>query len=323
MKKHIIIVFCFITVVLLTSCVGSPSWEDIEPYMDPNINSNKILNLSMDPNETDIEIITSYGRVMEKNILNTQTEKYGYYYIDYRYSSNWEPKSVGILLPFIGLPTDSMEYNLFVHLFIFDSNGKLIKKIQAEDYVTQNAGLILFFPYGTDPSKKIGKTYSQMLKEIFNYVTNESDAINQALREAGPISREKEVQAKNAILEYYGSLPSKERPDFANASTNQGTSSSSSTTYNTSTPSSSSSSSQDPALDATLDILNTLQDGLDQFDEGMNDFYTNGPYSKCYTCNGTGKCSNCNGTGKLYGANCIVCKGSTSCFACDGDGNIY
>lgn len=312
MKKSII-VFCLITVVLLTSCVGSPSWEDIDPYIDPKINSNKILNLAIDPNEKELDIIERTSAIMENNLLDTSTETYGYYYLKLDYKQTHWQNPVGSipLFSIFGIPMEYAYLDLFIDLFIFDSNGKLIKKIETEDSVTQKSGLILFFPYGTDPSKKMGKAYSLMLEKLFNDVTNESDAINQALRKAGPISSEKEEQAKIAMLEYYESLPDDDRPKFNYSS------------YNYSITSSTESDTSDPALDTTMDILNTMQDEIEQFDEGMNDYYNNGPYSKCYTCNGTGKCSNCNGTGKLYGANCIVCKGSTSCFACDGDGNIY
>ena len=100
----------------------------------------------------------------------------------------------GVALLF-GLPLDNTDFYLEANLYIFDSNGNLVKKYCDGDYFHQTAGLY----YGHDPTPEATAKYSRMYDRMFKLAIKDEGEINAKLREAGTITEEKNANARAKI----------------------------------------------------------------------------------------------------------------------------
>lgn len=311
------IIFLLIFICIFYGCIGTPDWNSMEPYLEPEVTETGILKLEFDPSKSNVQERILYDSITKKLFLDNNSKSYGYYNLELDYKEKHKMTIAQIILPLAlyGVPTDNATFNLTVKFCVFNSNGEIIKEYTDKSTVKQKSRLLLFYPHGTDPSEKIGNAFTSMIENIFSLVKSDTNQINQALLKSGPITTEKSAQAKIAIADYHEK--NKEKPTLT---TNTVMTKSYDGSMNYSTEPYYDDEKQDGA-DIALGILNTLNDSLKQVEEGLNDALNN-KYIHCYSCNGTGKCTSCNGVGERYGK-CFMCKGTGSCYSCGGDGNKY
>jgi hypothetical protein len=213
-----------------------------------NVKSQQILNLQ-NYGDNDIDFARQSENLMKNGFLDTRSQEFGYYHVDYSTYRNqggmayWQAALVPILLDFVGFPTDSATFDLTAYLYIFDSSGNLVKRYEKRDSFYQVAGLY----YGHNPTKKAARKFSALYEEIFQAATRESGEINQALEASGPITAENRALAMEKIASYFNSR---------NASR-----ASSSSSYSSGTSSGSSSSGADVASALTEAFSSPLQSG--------------------------------------------------------------
>jgi len=99
----------------------------------------------------------------------------------------------------LGVPSETARFRITVDMYIFDSNGEMVRYFEKSGDFRQTAGLY----YGHDPTKKAAGAFSGLFEELFQTANVESDEINQALRAAGPITEENKDQAMKNINAYF------------------------------------------------------------------------------------------------------------------------
>jgi len=140
-------------------------------------------------------------RLVKSGFLNTEGEEYGYYDVRFEVitKNNFSllARLFGMSGPFMlfGLPIANEQFTLVAHFYIFDSNGNLVKHYSNTDAFKQTVNI---YNTGSAPTKKGTRQFSKLFDVIFDEAANDSDAINVALQEAGPVANDAnlaEVQA--------------------------------------------------------------------------------------------------------------------------------
>jgi hypothetical protein len=185
--------------VLLNGCASPPNFSEMRINV-PSDYSRSILNLQNDSK------LNATGkqwseRLMKSGFLDTSTEEYGYFEIEFNRDSFYEETpivmvilsslTVGVGFPvwaLLGIPTSKGECLIYASLKIYDSNKNLVKSYYESEWIEKYAGLY----YSGDMTKKAGKEFEKMFKTILDTAKMESSQINRALREAGPVTAEKE-----------------------------------------------------------------------------------------------------------------------------------
>lgn len=302
MKKMYL--FCVVIfAVFLSGCVGFVELEEMK-FKSGGVSSG-ILNLKhIEPQN--IAYLNMEANLLE-GLFDESSPEYGYIYLDYDVSESnfslmpmWAATVVVIPLYFLGFPVHSRDFYLKAYVSIYDSNGELIKSYSKEDDFYHVSGLY----YGWNPTRRAGRHFSKMFKEIFKIAAKQQRLINAALIEAGPITKEKEAAAIEKIN--------------GKGNNRSSSTSTSSTTYSYSNSSSSSDSSS--VADSIRGIADTLTQSVESVNKQVQDNLRN---QKCGSCRGNGSCSNCGGTGKYLGSNCFSCSGSGVCKRCNGTGKQY
>jgi len=196
---------CVFLVLVLTvgfqflGCVGSVAYREIDLTTDVR---SQILNLK-NYGDADIDFLRQSERLMKNGFLNTGVEEYGYYLIDYvdlitYYDPVWpylHAVSLGVL-SLIGVPTDDVDYRFEVWLRIYDSNGTEIKNYRKTgSKFTQTAGLY----YGHNPTGRVERELRNLFRDVLQMASMQSGEINQALMSAGPVTQEKDSEARSNI----------------------------------------------------------------------------------------------------------------------------
>lgn len=97
----------------------------------------------------------------------------------------------------VGLPTDYSYLTANVKVFIFDSNGNLVKVLA--DSATKKA--VAGWYYGQNPNGY--EVTQEALNKIINNIGLYSEEINRQLQMAGPITYDKQFDARKKIDEYF------------------------------------------------------------------------------------------------------------------------
>jgi len=181
---------------LFTSCAGpNTSIQHSEMNLTTNAKS-EILNLKR------YRLHDTYADSAFVGFLNTNVEEYGYYTIGYSFNEQRGRKLgliafnvVTLFIPtFLGLPLYEAVYQHKVALIIYDSNGNQIKEYKKTGSFTKYSGL-----YYGDPTSKAEKEFKKLFSDVFQQASMESDEINNALLAAGPVSQEKDSEARMVI----------------------------------------------------------------------------------------------------------------------------
>ncbi len=187
----------------LTGCLGMPEFEDVDYEVEPT--QNKLHSLRYYGRDLDAEEKTV--AVIEPALLDTSTEDYGYYFLEYGYSrdSSLIYQSMYtlffplLILTPVGLPTDSAEYETYVSLAIFDSNGDLVQRYSKTDSFKQTAGMYYGW-YMTD--NRLSESFSGLIQEVIEMASRNSDEINETLELIGPINAENRSAATKNLEAY-------------------------------------------------------------------------------------------------------------------------
>ena len=192
--------FCWV----FSSC---GSFIDIRKMnLDTNNTSGKILNLKY-AGDAD-EILSATAEKMVRNgFLNRQGEEYGYYDVRYEVTTRTSQGSFVRnlmlslpILPILGVPTGSSQFSLTAHFYVFDSNGSVVKHYSNSNNYNQVFGLYYNGGYAT---KRGAKEFSKLFNAIFDKAAEDSSAINEALREAGPVSGNRDIAQVQANIDRF------------------------------------------------------------------------------------------------------------------------
>ncbi len=194
--------FMLIMISTLTGCIGMPEFEEIDYTVEPT--NDKIHNLRYYGRDLDAEIKST--EVVEGSLLDTSTEDYGYYFLEYGYSkdpgtmSSWYVLFFPLLLLVpVGLPTDTAEFDTYVSLAIFDANGDLVQRYSKRENFKHVAGMYYGW-YSTD--NKLSKYFSEQLQEVLEMASRDSDEINETLELVGPINADNRSAATKNLEAY-------------------------------------------------------------------------------------------------------------------------
>ena len=88
---------------------------------------------------------------------------------------------------------------IYANIYIFDSNGDLIKEYHNSGKIRQVAGLY----YGYNPTKRVAKKFSELYEKMFELASIQSNEINTNLQKAGKITDEKDKEARQKIKQFY------------------------------------------------------------------------------------------------------------------------
>jgi len=198
MKK---IIFCLLLLVFLfSSCVGSVQLKKLQPKV--KFSTPVILNLK-NYGDNDVDFFRRSERLIRGKLISASGEEFGYYHFSFMTVTSENdllPVLHSILFPLIplGFPTHSADISVYEWLYIFDSEGNLVKKYGQNDKFTQVAGLY----YGRNPTRRVAKTIAKMTDKIFEMALLQSEEINQALKKKGPITEENKNVALKKIYDY-------------------------------------------------------------------------------------------------------------------------
>jgi hypothetical protein len=144
---------------------------------------------------------------MKSGFLDTSTEEYGYYVVGYEinrvgYDNSGWAYLHGFFLGttvLLGVPTEQEGFVLTAVLDIFDSNGNHVKRFFDVGTVEQTAGLY----YGHNPTKNVEREFRRLFSNVLKSAKAQSDEINQALLQAGPITPERDSVARENIGQWH------------------------------------------------------------------------------------------------------------------------
>ncbi|MGP1457942.1 MAG: hypothetical protein ACTTKL_01335, partial [Treponema sp.] len=188
------------SVFLFSSCVSFV--EEGKMQLAVKSHTPLILNLKYYGNN-DIDQFKQSEGLIKGTLINPSGEEFGYYklkfYDDYYEDITFTLLASGLfpLIP-LGFPTHSADMHLHEKLYIFDSEGDLVKEYYESDKFTQVAGLY----YGHSPTRRAAKKFSKMSEKIFEMAAVQSNEINQALKKKGPVNEKNKDAALKKIEEF-------------------------------------------------------------------------------------------------------------------------
>lgn len=202
--KKIVPILGILMLMLLVSCVGAVQVKKMNLAVEKK--TPLILNLknsgSLDSN---IDLFMQSERLVKGILIETSGDEWGYYDVTYSLDrsevfSGWyvTGSTLGIW-PLLGLPNDVVDFDLYANIYIFDSNGDLIKEYHNSGKIRQAAGLY----YGYNPTKRVAKKFSELYEKMFELASIQSNEINTNLQKAGKITDEKDKEARQKIKQFY------------------------------------------------------------------------------------------------------------------------
>ena len=202
--KKIVPILGILMLMLLVSCVGAVQVKKMNLAVEKK--TPLILNLknsgSLDSN---IDLFMQSERLVKGTLIETSGDEWGYYDVTHSLDrsevfSGWyvTGSTLGIW-PLLGLPNDVVDFDLYANIYIFDSNGDLIKEYHNSGKIRQVAGLY----YGYNPTKRVAKKFSELYEKMFELASIQSNEINTNLQKAGKITDEKDKEARQKIKQFY------------------------------------------------------------------------------------------------------------------------
>ena len=213
-RKTGILILGILMLMLLVGCVGAVQVKKMNFAVEKK--TPLILNLknagSVDSN---IDLFMQSEHLVKGSLIEMSGDEWGYY--DITYSLNERPTWTGMYIaittvgiwPLLGLPMDAVHFDLYASLYIFDSNGDLVREYHDRDKLTQVAGLY----YGYKPTKRIAKRYSKLYEKMFELAWLQSNEINKSLKKAGKVTDEKDEAARQKIKQFYADIKNKPNPE--------------------------------------------------------------------------------------------------------------
>lgn len=213
--KKIIPLLGMLMLMLLISCVGAVQVKKMNLAVSKK--TPLILSLknagSVDSN---IDLFMQSERLVKGSLIEMSGDEWGYYDVTYGLErddrSGFLDYTVSATLgvwALLGLPTWVTYFDLYASLYIFDSNGDLVKEYHDSDKLTQVAGLY----YGYKPTKRIAKRYSKLYEKMFELAWLQSNEINKSLKKAGKVTDEKDEAARQKIKQFYADRKNKPNPE--------------------------------------------------------------------------------------------------------------
>ena len=205
-----------VIVMLLTlaGCVGSVQPKKMNLTVGKK--TSLILNLkNSGTTDANIDLFMQSERLVKGSLIEMSGDEWGYY--DVIYSLNERPTWTGMYVaistvgiwPLLGLPMDAVHFDLYASLYIFNSNGDLVKEFHDRDALTQVAGLY----YGYKRTKRLAKRYSKLYEKMFELAWLQSNEINKSLKKAGKVTDEKDEAARQKIKQFYADRKNKPNPE--------------------------------------------------------------------------------------------------------------
>jgi len=166
----------------------------------------QILNLKY-AGDSNKALAAKAEHMVNNGFLNNQEEAYGYYDVRYEVttqSGNFRNFMLYIpilwVAPVLGIPTGVSQFNLTAHFYIFDSDGNAVKHYSNTRTYRQPFGLFYNNGFAT---KKGGKEFSKLFDEIFANSASDSAIINQALQQAGSISKNANIASVQSNIDRF------------------------------------------------------------------------------------------------------------------------
>jgi hypothetical protein len=190
-------------------CVTSEAYfEKISAMRIPTpAQSRKVVNLKTSTFMNTRE--KTYGdKLMKNGFLDTGTEEYGYYFFNTRWTIESDNTVLIIfsactlgILQLVGVPYNIDTYYVTGDIDLFDSNGILIRSFTGSGVFRQAVG----YYYGRDNSERVHEEFLKIVTDIQNSINDQSEYINDKLRESGPITAGNSEEAARNMLLYLAS----------------------------------------------------------------------------------------------------------------------
>lgn len=192
---------------LAQGCVGLVRYRDMN--LQSQVKNPAILNLH-NYESSNVTYYKQAEKLIRGTLLKNEGDEYGYYVLKYKNKRTVEDGSIffwtvmlGSLFwgipQLCGFPTDAQDFDLTAYLYIFDSNGKLVRKYDKTLSYRQRRGLY----YGHNPTRNVEKKYSKLYEQIFDQARLEAEEINSLLLQSGAIKEENRKNAKANIEEFF------------------------------------------------------------------------------------------------------------------------
>jgi len=185
----------------LTSCATTLSWNELE-LGDVNMRG-QLPNLQNATTGIDPELMYRVERIMS-NFVDTRGKQMGYYTVNFTRSNRLS--GGGYVLAFLtgfflytpavlGMPFQVSTETLSAYLTIFDSQGNLVESFRKSGNFKLATGLY----YGHDATKKAGKKYNELFRDLLEQANMKSRSITDLLDVAGPVTQQNTSAARSRI----------------------------------------------------------------------------------------------------------------------------
>jgi len=187
----------------MTSCATRLDWQKLE-LGEVNVRG-QLPSLQNATTGMDPELMYRVDKIMA-NFLDGHGKVMGYYTVNFTRGNRLS--GGGYVLAFLtgfflytpallGMPFQVSTETLSAYLNIFDSQGNLVESFRKSGDFTLATGLY----YGHDATKKAGKKYNELFKDLLEQANMKSRSINDLLNVAGPITIENTAAAKSKIAQ--------------------------------------------------------------------------------------------------------------------------
>jgi hypothetical protein len=187
----------------LTSCATRLDWQKLE-LGEINIRG-QLPNLQNATVGMDPELMYRVEKIMS-NFADARGKEMGYYTVNFTRGNRLS--GGGYVLAFLtgffvytpallGIPFQVSTETLSAYLNIFDSQGNLVESFRKSGNFSLATGLY----YGHDATKKAGKKYNELFKDLLEQANMKSRSINDLLNVAGPVTVNNTAAAKLKIAQ--------------------------------------------------------------------------------------------------------------------------
>lgn len=202
--------FSTLLVIVMVCMLGCLSVKNIKfTDMDLSVDTSGSILKLRNYGDVNLDLLGQSENLVLDALVLKYGEEYGYYAIDYgakehKYTG-WSVLSgiIGFfpMFPtvFLGLPFNYVRFYLDANLYIFDSEGNLVKMYTEKRNFVRAEGIY----YGHNPTATIAKQYSKLFEVIFKKANAESRIINNELKKRGVLTEQKRDVAMSKIREFF------------------------------------------------------------------------------------------------------------------------
>ena len=187
----------------LTSCATRLNWQKLD-LGEVNVRG-QLPNLQNATTGIDPELMYRVEKIMS-NFVDSRGEEMGYYTVNFTRGNRLS--GGGYVLAFLtgfflytpallGVPFQVSTETLSAYLNVYDSQGNLVESFKKTGDFSLATGLY----YGHDATKKAGKKYNELFRELLEQANMKSRSINDLLNTAGPITLGNTAAAKSKIAQ--------------------------------------------------------------------------------------------------------------------------